>query len=354
MNNSFVDSIVLLNESNRFFYSKLNTSFGAVIISDKEKIYISDSRYEYYLKQNLIGWTIVNSSGAELYKNISKELFRIGAKIVGYEDNTILKSQYDALKNSVIECELIPHSKAIRDIRAIKNIEMIEYVAEAQKISEITLNNIIPQIKIGVTEREIAAKILYELSMNGAEGPSFEPIVAFGENSAKPHHHPSYKKYEKGDIILIDMGAKYNGYCSDMTRTFALDECNKEFLTIHQIVTEAQKYGLKMIKSGIQCGEVDTACREYITANGFEKEFSHSTGHGVGINIHEYPSVSAGSIDELKDGMIITVEPGIYIKGLGGIRMEDIVVVTKDGIKNLTNFSKNFYFNSKAKEQSPK
>jgi len=340
-----LDAIVLLNEDNRYFCSNLNTSFGAVILTHSKKVYITDNRYEYFLKQNLAGWTIVTTNGNQLFQAIAKECLAMDAKTIGYEDDTILKSQYDVLQSELQDgIKLVPSSQFIKQTRATKNAEMIEYIAEAQRISEKTLSKIIPTIKSGVTEREISARIDYEMILAGATSPSFDTIVAFGENSAKPHHHPSYKEYEKGDIILIDMGAKYNGYCSDMTRTFCLSECaNKELITIHGIVVEAQKYALKNIKPGMQCCEVDAMCREYIRSNGYEKEFSHSTGHGVGINIHEYPAVSANSQEILQEGMVITIEPGIYVKGLGGVRMEDIVVLTQTGIRNLTSFSKNFY-----------
>ncbi|MCL2598697.1 MAG: aminopeptidase P family protein [Firmicutes bacterium] len=346
---TYCDCLVVLDDDNRFFYSKLRTSFGAVLVYGDHRVYISDGRYEYFLKSHLMGWEIVCTNGAQLFDTIAKECAKRGVARLGFENATILKTQYDGLIKSLSTaiptgCTLVPCSDKIRDEKSIKNAEMIECTAEAQRIAEETLAKVIPLIKIGITEREIAARIEYEMILLGAETKSFDTIVAFGENSAKPHHAPSYRKFAKGDIVLVDMGCKFGGYCSDMTRTFFLSESdNQELITIHGVVTEAQKYAIKNTRPGMTCGEVDAMCREYIKSNGYEKEFSHGTGHGVGIAVHEYPRVGAGSEDILKEGMIITIEPGIYVQGLGGVRMEDMVVVTHDGVRNFTKFSKNLY-----------
>lgn len=179
------------------------------------------------------------------------------------------------------------------------------------------------------------------MQMLGAEGASFDTIVAFGENCAVPHHKPTSRKLDRNDVILVDMGAKLDGYCSDMTRTFCLGTPCDELVAIHKVVLEAQEYALANIKAGMTGLEADSFAREFIIAHGYGKEFGHNLGHGVGVQIHEKPCLGPNSNDILKPNMIITVEPGIYIEGVGGVRIEDFAVVKEDGLINLTNFNKN-------------
>lgn len=179
----------------------------------------------------------------------------------------------------------------------------------------------------------------------GAECPSFDSIVCFGANSACPHHKPGDDKLDKNDIILIDIGAKYRGYCGDMTRTFCIGKPSPEFERMHRTVKAAQEFALERIKAGVSCRYVDTIVREYFAANGFKDEFTHSLGHGVGVNIHERPFMGPRSAETLRENMLVTVEPGVYIEGVGGVRIEDLVVVKEDGIENLTTLAnKNINF----------
>ena len=198
----------------------------------------------------------------------------------------------------------------------------------------------ISRAKVGMTERELMAEINYEMVMGGADGYSFETITAFGANSAQPHHHPGDKKLEKNDLILVDMGAKYKGYCSDMTRTFCLGDPGEELRLIYKIVKDAQEYAIKYARAGMTCHDVDTLAREFITANGYGDKFGHTFGHGVGIDIHEAPRVGTGTQTVLQPNMVITAEPGIYVPGLGGVRIEDMLVVTASGVTDITNYDK--------------
>ncbi|MCL2255769.1 MAG: aminopeptidase P family protein, partial [Firmicutes bacterium] len=184
------------------------------------------------------------------------------------------------------------------------------------------------------------AELIWESLRAGAEGMSFDPIVAYGENSAKPHHKPSDRRLEKNDIILIDFGVKHKGYCSDMTRTFSIGNVANELKVIYDVVLKSQEYALKHIKAGMTGHEADALAREYIKANGYGEKFGHSLGHGIGINVHEMPRVAEKSKCVLKEGMVITCEPGIYLEGLGGVRIEDMLTVTESGIINMTYFDK--------------
>lgn len=340
--NNKIDAYIIFGASNRFYFTRLETSFGCVILTPAEKVFITDFRYENDARANLSeDFTILSSTFAGLYDTISRECKRLKVKSIGYEEDVLTVADFKLLKAALEGFTLKPAGHVLEELRSVKSDDEIALIAAAQVIAQNALKKIVPLIKVGVTEREISAELTYEMIKGGADKPSFDTIIAFGENSALPHHQPSHKKLEKNDLILIDMGVRAAGYCSDMTRTFCLGEPAEQLKVIHSIVAEAQAYALKNIKAGMTAHEADSLAREFITANGYGKEFGHTLGHGVGVDIHEYPRVGAGSTQVLKENMIITVEPGIYIEGLGGVRIEDLVVVKNDGIVNLTNFDKN-------------
>lgn len=228
------------------------------------------------------------------------------------------------------------------NIPTVKSAEEIDLMKKAQRITETALSNIIHRIKAGITETELAAEIDKEFIKLGADGSAFPSIVAFGESAAECHHIPTERKLEKGEIVLIDIGAKFNGYCSDMTRTFCYGIPDRKMSEIYAIVLGAQQSALRHIKAGMTCREADAIAREYIAANGYGKEFIHTLGHGVGKEVHEAPRLAVGNDIPLEAGMVVTVEPGIYIEGWGGVRIEDMAVIKNDGIDNLTAFDKKF------------
>ncbi|MDR1138593.1 MAG: aminopeptidase P family protein [Clostridiales bacterium] len=338
-----VDTMVLLDASNRYFYSNIATSYGAVVLNDNQKYLITDVRYAEYAKQNSGEFkVVVLQQGQDLFKTLAEIAVSLDSKSVGYEYKTILKSSFDKLA-STIKCKLVPISSALDQDMAIKREYMIANMQQAQNIAEKSLDKVRNIIKVGVTEHELATQLAYEMSSLGASGPSFDIIVAFGENSAYPHHSPTQRKLKKTDIILIDMGAKYNGFCSDMTRTFCIGDVEPELQKIHSLVLQSQEYALSKIKAGLRCNYVDSLSREYLKANGYADKFVHSLGHGIGVVVHEYPRISSLSEDVLQSDMVITVEPGVYINGLGGVRIEDMILVQKDGIYNFANYNKSLY-----------
>ena len=337
------DAYLIHSPANREYFTGISTSFGVALITENEKIYFTDFRYESYARRALSGFTLNIVTYANLYEKIVEELNRLEVKTVGYEENFITVGEFKHVKSALADFTLKPASEIIAEKRMIKTEAEIAKITEAQHIAERALSKVVTLLKPGVTEREISAELTFEMLMQGADALAFDNIVSFGENSANPHHHPSDKKLDKNELILIDFGARVKGYCSDMTRTFTLGTPHDELKAIHGIVLEAQAYALKHIKAGMTGKEADSLAREYIRANGYVKEFGHSLGHGVGVEIHESPNLSTLSDTVLLPGMVVTVEPGIYIDGLGGVRIEDMVVVREDGITNLTNFNKNLY-----------
>ena len=226
--------------------------------------------------------------------------------------------------------------RLIEDMRVIKDGREISDIKTACEISKEAIRFTGKIIKTGMSEKELADKLEYFLRENGAEKSAFDIIVASGKNSANPHHKPANRKFRKDDIVLVDLGCVYRGYSSDLTRTYFLskiDKCNKKVFDIAQ---EAQLKAINIIKDGVSCKKVDSAARNFIDENGFGKNYIHSTGHGVGIDIHEEPVLSAKSEAILRQGMVVTVEPGIYIPGKFGVRVEDTVLVTKNGCEVLT------------------
>lgn len=338
-----IDAYVVHSPANRCYFTGIDTSFGVAVIAEKEKLFLTDFRYEGYATRSLPDFTVIIVKYSELYATIERELKRLNASTVGYEEAFLTVGEFKKMKEALGDFTLKPASAILADKRAVKTEEEIAKIENSQRIAEKALAKILPLIKPGVTEREISAELMFEMIRLGADTLAFDNIVSFGENSADPHHHPSDKKLDKNELILIDFGARTNGYCSDMTRTFTLGTPPDKLQAVHGIVLEAQAYALKHIKAGMTGTEADSLAREYIRANGYGKEFGHSLGHGVGIEIHEEPGLRENSQTVLVPGMVVTVEPGIYIEGLGGVRIEDMVVVEEDGVRNLTNFNKNLY-----------
>lgn len=338
-NGTKIDAYVFTDESNRFYFTRMETSFGAVIIGKDSKVFITDFRYEAEAREIVRDFELVICKAGDFYAKIAEVLTKLDAKNVGYGENMYV-NEFNELKAALKGFKLKPANEMIEAKRAVKTDEEIDLIIAAQRIAEGALHKAMTRIKPGMSERELMAEINYEMVIGGAQGYSFETIVAFGVNTAQPHHHPGDKKLEKDELILVDMGAKYNGYCSDMTRTFCFGDPGDELRRIYNIVKDAQEYAIRYARAGMTCHDVDTLAREYINSNGYGERFGHGFGHGVGIDIHEAPRVANKSTTVLKPNMVITAEPGIYVPGLGGVRIEDMLVVRNGGSTDITSYDK--------------
>jgi Xaa-Pro aminopeptidase len=221
----------------------------------------------------------------------------------------------------------------IERLRWAKDVEEIGLIAEAQAITDEAFDRTVPKLAEGTTEREVALELEWAMRQAGADGVAFSSIVAFAENAAEPHHHPGARELRRGDVVKMDFGALCQGYHADMTRTVALGEPPGQLGDIHEIVLAAQQRGRDTIRAGIDCGEADRRAREVIEEAGYGEQFPHSLGHGVGLEIHEGPALRAHSQDQVPAGAVVTIEPGIYIPGVGGVRIEDMVEVTTQGCR---------------------
>jgi len=230
--------------------------------------------------------------------------------------------------------------KRLRELRIHKTEAEVSAIKAAQAIAEATFQEILPLLRPGMSEREIALELDYAMLRGGGEAVSFETIVVSGENGSKPHGVPGNRALQSGDLVTLDFGAVVNGYHSDMTRTVAIGSVNDERRRVYDVVLRAQRAALAALGPGVPCGEADAAARDVIKAAGWGDDFRHGTGHGVGLEVHEEPSLSAKSRDVLAPGMVVTVEPGIYLPGRFGARIEDLVLITETGYENLTHAGK--------------
>lgn len=333
-----LDAIMLSEEANRFYASDfLSTGEdGMALVTRRQNYYFTDSRYTVAAERHVHGAEISIVGNGNTYTSFVNEIIeREGIEKLGYDDTHMSAANYRAYAEK-LHCELVPASELMNGLRLVKDAEEIERLTAAQRIAEKALNETLPMIKPGVTEREVAAYLVYRLLANGAENVSFDPIVVSGDNGAMPHGVPSDKKICAGEFVTIDYGALKDGYCSDTTRTFAVGEVTEEMKTVYNTVLAAQKAAIAATKAGMTGEEIDGIARKVITDAGYGEYFGHSYGHGVGIEIHEEPFLSSRGKTPLPAGVVASAEPGIYIPGKFGVRIEDVVVVTEDGCEDLT------------------
>lgn len=338
-----LDAIYLSKPENIQYHTGFKGSFSVAILNTNKVELITDSRYQEQAKKlcfKHVKITIITDSLEDTLKESTQKL-----KNIGFEANHLNYNQTLNLRRIFKGKKLIPLNKEVDQLRTIKSSPELRIIKQSQQLNEQTLSLILPKLKAGITEAEIAWEIEKTARTLGANNLAFPPIVAFGVNSASPHHSPSNKKLQKGEMILIDMGVKYEDYCSDMTRTFFTKPPTKEQATVYQTVLNAQQNCIKNLKPGITGLEGDKLARDIIINSGYGELFTHANGHGLGLEIHESPSLSpktkhSDRLLTLQEQMAITVEPGIYLPDKFGVRIEDIVVITKDGCRNLTTFPK--------------
>ena len=310
-----------------------------MIVTEDSAFFLADSRYIEQADTEVRGYGISEIKG-DLLRRGGERLRDHGAKKVLYDPTGLTVDELNRLECS-FEGELVGDTAFLPKMRQVKSPDEIACIRTASELAEGVLANVVAQIEEGQTEREIAARIEYEFKKRGASGSSFDTIALFGPRAALPHGIPGEKALEKGDIVLIDMGCRHSGYCSDLTRTYAFGTIpDAQFEEIYALVLAAQLNALQAVRPGAKGRDVDAAARDVITQGGHGDHFRHSVGHGVGIEIHEAPRVSHDSNTELVPGMVITVEPGVYIPKVWGIRIEDLVVVTEGGCDILTTSSK--------------
>ncbi|KOR95539.1 Xaa-Pro dipeptidase [Geobacillus stearothermophilus ATCC 12980] len=333
-----LDGLLVTNGCNRRYITGFTGTAGVALVSRQGAVFITDFRYVEQAAKQVEGFEIVQHSGP-IVDEIAKQVKRLGIKTLGFEQEHVTYAAYKAYEEA-IDAELAPTSHVVEKLRLIKSEAEIKILKEAAEIADAAFAHILSFIRPGVKEIEVANELEFFMRKQGASSSSFDTIVASGYRSALPHGVASEKTIERGELVTLDFGAYYKGYCSDLTRTVAVGQVSAELQTIYGIVLEAQRRGMRGIKAGMTGKEADALTRDYIREQGYGDYFGHSTGHGIGLEIHEGPTLSARSDAVLEPGMVVTVEPGIYIPGLGGGRIEDDAVITADGNEALTHSPK--------------
>jgi len=335
-----IDAVLISNGNNMRYVSGFAGETGYLYISGKRHAVITDFRYTYQAEAEAEGYEIITIGSGGYEEAIGNVVKADNVRKLGFESEDMLYSTYDNFKQALDFIELVPIKDEVTRLRRIKTPKELEYIRQAESIGDKVFSEILTFIKPGVTELEVAARIEYLMKLNGAQKTSFDTIVASGVNSSMPHAVPTTKKIEKGDFVTMDFGCVYEGYCSDMTRTIVVGKASDKQKEIYNIVLEAQLAALDFLKAGYKGKEVDKVARDIIYKAGYEGCFGHGLGHSVGLFIHENPRLSPGEDDIIEAGMIETVEPGIYVRGFGGVRIEDLVEVTESGVVNYTHSDK--------------
>lgn len=339
MNGLSVQALLVSDGFNMRYLSGFSGGEGYVYLSKKQKVIITDSRYTVQAEQESGDFKILQSAQNEL-ELLNGLLREDGVSRLGYESEVVTASEYFKWRAALSVDELVPAGNEITKLRWVKENWELLRIKEAEAIGDRAFSHILNIIKPGMTELSIAANLEFFMKENGAERLSFDTIVASGIHSAMPHAQPTGKKIEMGDFITMDFGCVYQGYCSDMTRTIVMGKASPEQKKIYKVVLEAQNAALDYIREGRIGQDTDRVAREVIEKAGYGDSFGHGLGHSVGLYIHEEPRFSPRDDSVICEGMVVTVEPGIYVKGFGGVRIEDLVVVTGSGCENFTHSRK--------------
>lgn len=336
-----LDAIWVSDGYNMRYISGFTGGTGSLYISENKKLLLTDSRYTTQAANESKGFEIKEIGNSNTYlKTLNELLENDNAKTVGFEDEVMIVSEYEKFSKESKAETWVPLKNSLDTLRRIKTAQEIKYLETAESIGDKAFSYILNILKPGMTEIEVAVELEGFMKKNGAAGISFDSIIASGINSAMPHATPSHKKIEKGDFVTMDFGCVYEGYCSDMTRTVVVGKASEKQKEIYHIVLEAQLAALEGIRPGITGSSVDKIARDIIKNAGYEECFGHGLGHSVGLFIHENPRLSPLDETILEENMIETVEPGIYIPNVFGVRIEDMVVITKDGHRNLAHSAK--------------
>ena len=339
-----LDAVLLTGEANRFYASGFFTPGGdaTALVTRRDAYFFTDARYTEAASRRLEGAELREvKPGKGLLDQLKELVFLKGVRRLGFEDAAMSVQSFRRLEKALDEeghppCELVPASEPIMKLRQTKDAAELQAMEAAQGIAERALEDILKEVRPGVTEKEIAARLQYLMLHYGASDMSFDPIVVSGPNGSLPHGVPSEKEIQAGEFVTMDFGCIYQGYCSDMTRTVAVGSVTEEMERVYKTVLSAQEAGIAAAKAGVPGKAVDAAARSVIEEAGYGEYFTHSFGHGVGVEIHEAPNASAVNETPLPAGAVISAEPGIYIPGRLGVRIEDVILITPEGRRNLT------------------
>ena len=336
-----VDGLLLTSPYSRYYSAEFEISEGVAIVTKKGCRYYTDSRYIESAQNGIQGFEVLEVNRENPYtKQLNDAIREFGVTNLGYEEEYLTVAELQTYE-SKLEAKLTPYSSKLNRFRIVKEDWEFQLMRKAQEITDKAFSEVITRIKVGMTEKDLQAELIYCLYKNGGDGLAFDPIVVSGPNTSLPHGVAGDRVIREGDFITMDFGAAYKGYCSDMTRTVAVGYATEEMKKVYETVLAAQKAGIAMSRAGVTGKEIDGTARKVIADAGYGQYFGHGYGHGLGLEVHEMPSVSVGGTEPMPVNTICSAEPGIYLPGKFGVRIEDVVIFGENGCEDITKSPKN-------------
>ncbi len=334
-----LDGFCLVNvegsdRSNLYYLTGFSGSFGVLILTQDRQIFLTDSRYITRAKETISEYEVLELKGR--VTTVATRINRLKLKTIAINGPTTSTWLFHQLRDRLKRTKLVPTAGLVETLRMVKDDPEIEAIQKAIALTDRAFEFILGKVRPGVTERELAWEIEKYIRTHGGDGLAFESIVATGATTAMPHYEPQDREVQKGDLVLFDMGAKVDHYCADLTRTVVVGHATAEQKRIYKIVLQAQERVIQNLRAGLTSKQADAPARETIAHAGYKKNFGHGTGHGLGLDVHEGPRLSPLGKDRLQAGNVVTIEPGIYLPGWGGVRIEDVAVVEEQGCRVLT------------------
>lgn len=336
-----VDGLLLTSRYSRHYGAEFDIAEGIALVTKKGCRYYTDSRYIESAQKGIRGFEVMMVDREHPYtKLLNEAIADFGITALGYEEAYLTVAELQTYEQK-LNAKLIPMHDKISGFRAVKEPWELAHMRNAQAIADKAFSEICTRIQVGMTEKELQAELIYCLYKNGGEGLSFDPIVVSGPNTSLPHGVATDRVISAGDFITMDFGVLYNGYCSDMTRTVAVGYVTEEMQTVYNTVLKAQLAGIDATRAGVKGKDIDAAARKVIEDAGYGDYFGHGYGHSLGLEVHEAPNCSPSGETVMEAGVVSSAEPGIYLPGKFGVRIEDVVILTADGCENITKSPKN-------------
>ena len=339
--NGEVDGLLLTSRYSRYYGAEFDIAEGVAIVTKAGCRYFTDSRYIESAQNGIKGFEVLMVDRANGYfKRINDAIADFGVSCLGYEEAYLTVAEFQGYEKN-LHASLTPMNRAINGFRSVKEEWELKLMRKAQSIADTAFSEVLTKIKVGMTEKQLQAELIYCLLKNGGEGLSFDPIVVSGPNTSLPHGVAGDRVIQAGDFITMDFGVLYKGYCSDMTRTVAVGFATEEMEKVYETVLKAQLAGIAATKAGVTGKVIDGAARQVISDAGYGEYFGHGYGHSLGLEVHEAPSCNPSGETQMEVNMIASAEPGIYLPGKFGVRIEDVVIFREDGCENITHSPKN-------------
>ena len=335
-----VDGLLLTSRYSRHYGAEFDIAEGVAIVTKKGCRYFTDSRYIESAENGIQGFEVKCVDKVGYFKLLNDAIADFGVSTLGFEENYLTVMELMGYEKN-LHAKLVPYTRKINGFRGVKEAWELDLMRKAQAITDKAFSEVITRLKAGMTELELQAELIYCLYKNGATGLAFDPIVVSGPNTSLPHGVAGERVIREGDFVTMDFGASYMGYCSDMTRTVAVGYATEEMKTVYETVLKAQEAAIAATKAGVIGREIDAVARKVITDAGYGEYFGHGYGHSLGLEIHEAPNPNPGNGNPMPAGAVCSAEPGIYLPGKFGVRIEDVTIITEDGTIDITKSPKN-------------